>query len=289
MRPYEKLLDDTEEVVQCRNFLLENVKKLGINSGTAMMIGNGPKKHSACVNGPCHALLNVIPNIKVCCGAVNPNREQFEVTMRFLEWLIHKSPYEDMFKDGFEIVWGEDDLPKGFIFSEECCKKFPGDLFKNLFILLRCIQEVHPSFQAWDCLVSNGMHPDDAFFVIRVISLVGDNQFGVGMWQHYDGWHWPIWAQSGCTEKFDFDAWYAHKPNLGGRIRIQRYNKFWMTNGTQKAPFEFKNKLPVKKTRFSKITVADTAYVISEFEKFKEVNGIKGPKKVDDVEENLDY
>ncbi len=302
-RPYENLLPDTPDVIKCREFLLKNVKTLGVNSGTGMIISD--TYEASCINGPCHASLHLndfYMNPRIACGAVNPNKEQFPTTMRVLEWIFNASPWEDMFKDGFEVVWGKDDLPKGIIFSETCCKKFPADLFKNIFILFRCIQEFYTSFQAWESLVDNGVHPDDAFFLCRLFALVGDNNFSPSAHPYLEGWHWPIWyercnysgvkSQKTIKEQFDWDAWYSHKfNNLTNRnMNEQIYNRFFMKKGDKPSPdlLQVNSIQFTKKSRFSSVSVLDSESILKAYNSWKDEYGIK--KVSENVPEKcLDY
>lgn len=299
-KPYENLLPDTPDVVKCRDFLKKNVQSVGGCKGYAYAI-DVKDYVSSVIDGVCHASFRITgEKFRIAAGGVNPTHDQFVVTMRFLEWVFKESPWEIAFRTPFEVVW-RDDLPVGIILSEETCSKFPSAFIKQIFILFRCIQEHHSQFQAWDSLVTYGMHPDDAFFLCRKVTLSAENQFANSNYDMIDGWHWPLTFKVNYglpNDSFDWDAYYDHNPNFDSKTNGygQQYNRFFMKNKKNDIPeFNLTLKNQVTKTRFSKVSVIDTAYIQEEFNKWKRMYKIRdaNPRNIDTKvkinEENFDY
>lgn len=227
-------------------------------------------------NTICHAALRPIrEGINLFASNFDVHEGDEELGERYWDWITgDESPYRSLFENGRpEKIFGTEGTQTGFRMNcTDIVDPKKTTLLYNFCIAMRMIHECSREIRMWDQLVNRGMHPVDALYLGRMISITGDTCV---FDDANDGSHWPLWFKSygnwynGRSDYnyIDFEKLRTSTPNFEGKSCGQWTTK--LKRGFELTDYVTKiNPVIVSKGRFSKTEGIPLNEVIEEFLKW---------------------
>lgn len=208
-------LPDTEAVIECRNFMQNNIKTYNNNNGTFHYVGNRDK--NSAIGNACHYSMKSVKDPLALTSVFNSSNDRLESAMQFWNWITSKdSPYAFISKNGIELVVSSKGNTKGFILPEKTVKEVPFNPLKNFCIMMRVMNEYAHPLKAWKAFVDGGMSGHDALYLcyFYIQDALGKTfkTYSVGP---MNGSHWHFTdSPVAYRAQFDWDAYYKNSPHL---------------------------------------------------------------------------
>ena len=229
-------LPDTEAVVECRNFIQNNIKTYNNNNGTFHYVGNRDKNTG--IGHACHYSMKSVDNPLALTSVFNSSNDRLESAMQFWNWITSKdSPYAFISKNGIELVVSSKSNTKGFILPEKTVKEVPFNPLKNFCIMMRVMNEYAHPLKTWKALVDGGMSGHDALYLCYFYVKDPEGKY-FKIYSHgpMSGSHWHFTdSPVSYHAQFDWDAYYKNSPHLNEK-QLGSYctiNRLWCKTPTK--------------------------------------------------------
>lgn len=272
-------LEDTPEVIKCRDFIQKNVSYY--NSSNSTWLYQGVKDSNSGISAPCHARMRQIDNPRALSSAFNVGGDHLEYGDAFIKFMISdRSPYRSVLKDGIEFI--RDPLTrdiKGFVLPEKVVTSNSFSILKNFCILMRSLPEYCMTIEAWYWLTKQGMLPEDALYLCYNFQTKDNGRtYSIRQASVPSGSHWGITDNETYSCNLDWKRWKSGTPNQKVPENVTYYQP---TNGVfgiypppnKYSPFMTvqKNYLSngVSKTRFSSVKITSGDELINAFNAWK--------------------